>query len=591
MKQLRKAGICLMAWLTAVMLFMGHGISARASVSRVAEREAARKILQENEGSYSTAVRNDNGALSVGFIQWHGNNALDVLRQIVLRDKTTAKKLLGDTLYHEVLNAPDWSKRILSDPEAGKIRSLLQTEPSKTVQNQMAEEYIDDYMSDARKLGITNSAALVFYADIANQGGAGAARTIGRRAIKKAGSSARVMLNELMEATMTYGPLAKYYTRRFRTYRYCTQLGWTYRNKGDYPIAAAGSGSANGKSEIKWLQTSLNTIFREAGLSSYCIKVNGSYDTETRQAVIRLQRMTGLKTDGDAGYGTVKEMLYLLAAPAAFDTKITAYLKIDDRTVSDNHPAEAMKISKTAYKVNTGHADIALVSNGDRIAGQFRCVSSNRRAATVNDKGVLHVVGHGSARITLTQDNTATVVRVWVYSTDPDTYAKPKKEVSASACGDRNSVRWVQACMIQLGYSGETADGKWDAKTTKNVKRFQKAAGRKVTGAADKKTIQALDRLYHIQKQSLKAGAVRRKNTVRVTWKKNTYATAYRVYRKEKGKKWKRIAAVRSSAKPVFIDRKAKKGVTCYYRVKAVAGYGSLLRQGRAVTSRAVRIA
>jgi peptidoglycan hydrolase-like protein with peptidoglycan-binding domain len=591
MKQLRKAGICLMACLAAAVLFVGQSIPAGASVSRAAEREAARKILQENEGSYSTVAANDNGALSVGFIQWHGNNALDLLRQIVLRDKTTAKKLLGDTLYREVLNASDWSRRILSSAEAGKIRSLLRTEPSKTVQNQMAEDYISDYMSDARKLGITNSAALVFYADIANQGGAGAARTIGRRAIKKAGSSARVMLNELMEATMTYGPLAKYTTRRFRTYRYCTKLGWTYRNKGDYPIAAAGSGSANSKNEIKWIQTSLNTIFREASLSAYCITVSGVYDASTKQAVTRLQRITGLETDGDAGYGTVKEMLYLLAAPSAFDTKITAYLKLDARTIADNKPAEAMKISKTAYKVNTGHSDIALVSNADRIAGQFRCVSSNRRAATVNEQGVLHAVGHGSARITLTQNNTSTVVRVWVYSTDPDTYAKPKTGVSASACSDRSSVRWVQASMIQLGYSGETADGKWDAKTTKNVKRFQKAAGLKVTGAADKKTIQAMDRLYHIQSQCLRAGAARRGNTVRVTWKKNSYATAYRVYRKEKGKKWKRIAVVRGSAKPVYIDRKAKKGVTCYYRIKAVAGYGSLLRQARAVTSKAVRIA
>ena len=37
---------------------------------------AAAAIIYSNEGGYSSVNANDNGAVSVGKVQWHGNRAL-----------------------------------------------------------------------------------------------------------------------------------------------------------------------------------------------------------------------------------------------------------------------------------------------------------------------------------------------------------------------------------------------------------------------------------------------------------------------------------------------------------------------------------
>lgn len=57
---------------------------------------AAAAIIFANEGNYSSVNANDNGAVSVGKVQWHGNRALSLLKEIAgkAREKT-AKDILG----------------------------------------------------------------------------------------------------------------------------------------------------------------------------------------------------------------------------------------------------------------------------------------------------------------------------------------------------------------------------------------------------------------------------------------------------------------------------------------------------------------
>ena len=43
---------------------------------------AAAAIIFANEGGYSSVNANDNGAVSVGKVQWHGNRALLLLKNI-----------------------------------------------------------------------------------------------------------------------------------------------------------------------------------------------------------------------------------------------------------------------------------------------------------------------------------------------------------------------------------------------------------------------------------------------------------------------------------------------------------------------------
>ena len=43
----------------------------------------ASEIIFSNEGGYSSVNRDDNGAVSVGRLQWHGTRALNLLKKIV----------------------------------------------------------------------------------------------------------------------------------------------------------------------------------------------------------------------------------------------------------------------------------------------------------------------------------------------------------------------------------------------------------------------------------------------------------------------------------------------------------------------------
>ena len=45
--------------------------------------KAAANVVRENEGSYSSVNPDDNGALSIGWIQWHANRALSLIRDII----------------------------------------------------------------------------------------------------------------------------------------------------------------------------------------------------------------------------------------------------------------------------------------------------------------------------------------------------------------------------------------------------------------------------------------------------------------------------------------------------------------------------
>ena len=62
---------------------------------------ASAQILYNNEGSYNSVNPNDNGAVSVGKLQWHGWRALSLLQTIVSANEKQAEKLLGSSLYKD----------------------------------------------------------------------------------------------------------------------------------------------------------------------------------------------------------------------------------------------------------------------------------------------------------------------------------------------------------------------------------------------------------------------------------------------------------------------------------------------------------
>lgn len=116
------------ALLSCLMLL---GLAPTAMAAQVSDQQIIDTVLDflyVHEGNYGSINPNDNGALSVGKIQWHGANALALCRDIVTRNPEQALEILGEELYTEITDsATDWSTRTVDEEEAALLSTLLTT--------------------------------------------------------------------------------------------------------------------------------------------------------------------------------------------------------------------------------------------------------------------------------------------------------------------------------------------------------------------------------------------------------------------------------------------------------------------------------
>lgn len=173
-------------------------------------------IIVYNEGSYNTVVNNDNGAVSLGQICWHGTNALDLLKKIVAKNPSQALNILGAELYNEIITTSSWDKRITTGREASALSILLATNESHEIQDASAFEYVSGYVTLGQSLGITEPQALVFFADYANQNGRTGAANFSRNILDTYG--------DINLGTLYAGSSQN--ARRTRTYNFCATVNW-----------------------------------------------------------------------------------------------------------------------------------------------------------------------------------------------------------------------------------------------------------------------------------------------------------------------------------------------------------------------------
>lgn len=142
--------------------------------------EIAAKIIFSHEGNYGSVNRDDNGAISVGKVQWHGNRALNLMRTICKAlGASQSTSILGAELYAEITaKGTSWAKRKATEAESARISQALSTEEGKKAQDALALADITGYCTHIKNLGVTDPAAIIFMADIENQGGAGASKRI-----------------------------------------------------------------------------------------------------------------------------------------------------------------------------------------------------------------------------------------------------------------------------------------------------------------------------------------------------------------------------------------------------------------------------
>ena len=173
----------------------------------------AQKIIFGQEGNYGSINANDNGAVSVGKVQWHAGRALALLKKICAAESKAAS-ILGAVLHNEIITAAAgaWDARTVSAAEKAAISKLLSTDAGKRVQDAQAEADVGAYVDHGLKVGVEDPAALVYFADLENQGGGGASARVAAAAKKP------VTLDTIHAAALADRVMGKYATRRKSVY-------------------------------------------------------------------------------------------------------------------------------------------------------------------------------------------------------------------------------------------------------------------------------------------------------------------------------------------------------------------------------------
>lgn len=184
---------------------------------------AAQTIIFGQEGNYGSVNANDNGAVSVGKVQWHGNRALNLLKTICQKESGAAS-ILGAALYREITTATSWSSRTVNATEKAAISKLLTTQAGKEAQDALAEKDVTSYVDHGLKMGVEDPAALVYFADLENQGGGGASARVAGAATKP------VSLSTLHSAALADRVMGKYQTRRKSVYSAAQALNFGQEN-------------------------------------------------------------------------------------------------------------------------------------------------------------------------------------------------------------------------------------------------------------------------------------------------------------------------------------------------------------------------
>lgn len=604
--------------------------SAQADMDAIVSASA--QILYNNEGSYNSVNPNDNGAVSIGKLQWHGWRALSLLQTVVSSNKQQAQEMLGSSLYKEVVQTEDtskWGTRKLSASEAAAVRKLLATDESKSAQDTLAVKDITGYIQQGQRLGIKNEAALVYFADLTNQGGSGASGRVGASASRFAGSYEAVTLNELHQAAVCDSVMGAYLSRRFATYKYAAALGWTYCSPSDSYIpsdyvTARDSGAA-------WVQRALNTCMN-AGLA-----VTGTYDQATKDAVIKFQAAKKLEIDGFSGRETIVALIKATfqsesvtppdtpvqdpdtstenpgtssgnpgtsgqnPGTSSGDTDISSGnsgtagqnpgASVENPDTQPEKPEEisiktVLKASKTSYAVNDNSEPFMLKVTSSHTIVPITYQSSDESVAEVRRDGRVTVKGPGQAAITVSQEKTGNYtaaeqkISITVYSTEPSDYQVPSGALYAGKNMKKQHVQWLQAALVSLNGANITVNGSWSKTMTQLVTAFQKKCAIEADGIAGDQTQDLVKKMLAVNAKKPQISVKSGTKAKTVSWKKYAKANRVYIYRKEKGGSYKRIKTITNMKKTSYQDSTVKKGKTYYYVVRYGYVQGKLTVKG-----------
>lgn len=206
-------------------------------------KEALRAIMFVREGNYTSVTPQDSNAVSIGFVQWHGGQAWELLMEIIERNPSQAKSILGDKFYGEIVNGSykSWSNRTVTSEEKKLLQELLATPESIAAQDARADRYFDNFIDASWKAGMRTDATVTYYSCMYNQWGSGGIQTYMKHIRETMGTTTSTLyysLDAFHEAVLATDYGKAYRRGREYAYNYIKSLGWN--TAGPDPIRISG---------------------------------------------------------------------------------------------------------------------------------------------------------------------------------------------------------------------------------------------------------------------------------------------------------------------------------------------------------------
>lgn len=205
--------------------YSGFGFQLPENTDEIVK--VAIQIISNNEGSYDTINKNDNGACSIGFLQWHAGRAKSIFVNSVDRiNRNNNIHSFGNSVMNsnsienniEYLRNISWASfKLTNSTYYNLVKSVLSTKESKDVQNETAIADVQGYMNVAKKKGVTDPRALIYFADLYNQGPKYALQIL-NTANGKAGGYSRITLDIIHRCALSHSVMGRYSSRRNNVY-------------------------------------------------------------------------------------------------------------------------------------------------------------------------------------------------------------------------------------------------------------------------------------------------------------------------------------------------------------------------------------
>lgn len=476
-------------------------------ISRDPLAELALPIIIDNEGSYSSVNANDNGALSVGKIQWHAGRALSLMRRIVAMNPEQALDILGEALYNEITSdSTSWSSRIVDGEEKALLSELLATSESKQAQDAQALDDVSGYLQRGRGKGIVSEGALIYFADIENQNGSGGSGRIARLATEYAGSAENVTLDIIHKIALEDEKVGRYEKRRNRTYNKIKALKLA-EVAGPEDDSGSGSGSEEPPAEaglhitgVKYPSTYVisnlgytvksGVISTDAQLTRLTIDIQDASGNSIASSLPKTWRLSGQQQslsayDSEIPFSKIRQegsYTWIITAEdsagrqaelrLAFKAVSSGSTAVGNGSASSKQEPEEIKVSKielssTSLSMLVGEEATltARLSPEDAQDKHLRWSSSNEAVATVKN-GAVTAVSAGEAVILCTSADGGAQAQCSVLVQEPAQLPESMEIVVPEGClGLGESV----ALKVRFQPEGSQAKLKWSVANGKLV--------------------------------------------------------------------------------------------------------------------------